>query len=236
MIHNIALALFLFVFSGMLSAQSLILQTTAETLIYKEALAGEEPYISRILVSDRFMRMDYGNDTDSFVLFDRKNKQIFNVVHDDKTILRIRNHPVSVQSPLPLYFSEDEVAQAKPHIFMGKPLTHHRFMSKAKVCRNTLSVEGPMADSVAAMRAFYSVLAGQQALGLANTPKDMLSACNLSLNTFHPVAFLKYGLPVRVWDADGLVRELEDLKPAHPVKPELFDLPKGYEMIEMNSG
>ncbi len=216
-------------------AQSLLLQTVAEELLYKEVYEGEEPYYSRILANADYLRMDYGEDEDDFVLYDRNKKQIFNIVHDSETVLRISNNPVTIDSPMELYFSQSEMKQGKAHTFMGHAVSQHRYMSKATVCRNTVSVNGPMAETLAAMREFYMVLAGQQAQSLASTPKELLSACDLTINTFHPIAFLEHGLPLRVWDANGMVRELVDLKESHPLNPELFDIPKGYRLIEISA-
>jgi hypothetical protein len=53
-------------------------------LRYVDQDPGDPPYLTRILVTPDFMRMDEGNDDGDFVLLDRRQQKVINVLHGNQ--------------------------------------------------------------------------------------------------------------------------------------------------------
>ena len=65
---------------AMLLSRPLAAESTGTVLWYLEQEAGGEPYQVRYIVTDEFLRSDEGDDEGSFVLLDRAQRRIYNVV------------------------------------------------------------------------------------------------------------------------------------------------------------
>ena len=68
---------------------SLAFSERASLLVYKVWEKETPAYITRILVTEKYVRLDDGNDNGDFTLFDRKNKAVYNVSKEDKIVLSI---------------------------------------------------------------------------------------------------------------------------------------------------
>jgi len=68
-------------------------------VIYHDQDPGSEPYVTRILVNERFMRLDDGQDGGDFVLFDRKKGEVVNVLHEMKVLMRVTGKPLPSSRP-----------------------------------------------------------------------------------------------------------------------------------------
>ena len=51
---------------------------------YVDQDPGDPPYLTRILVTPDFMRMDSGEDDGDFVLLDRRQRKVINVMRDNQ--------------------------------------------------------------------------------------------------------------------------------------------------------
>ena len=65
---------------------SLAFSERASLLVYKVWEKETPAYITRILVTEKYVRLDDGNDNGDFTLFDRKNKAVYNVSKEDKIV------------------------------------------------------------------------------------------------------------------------------------------------------
>ena len=70
---------------------------TEVTYMDQEADAGG--YVTRYLVTDRFLRMDYGRDREDFVLLDRREKRAYNVNHERHEVLVFEMSPLTIEKP-----------------------------------------------------------------------------------------------------------------------------------------
>lgn len=201
---------------------------TATMLVYQDAQEGTEPFITRILVTDTHLRMDYGTADGDFVLVDLAENTLSNIVHESRSAMVIDLRPVTEQSPLILKMQVKPGDSTDMPSVAGVNPEHHLLEVNGKVCEQRISLPGLFPEAVRAMRLFKRILAGQQAATLESTPVDMLDACELALLTFHPEAGLKLGLPLRVWDHLGRLRQLIDFKTDVPVDPALFTIPEDY--------
>jgi len=199
-------------------------------LIMVEREAGSESFTSRLFVNEGYLRMSDARSPMDFILFNRKDKIIYNVSQDDKTIMVIRNKAVEIDPPISLdYQEESQLSSAIPRID-GQQATHYRFTANGKHCYDSVVMpEGFMPDVLAALREFRMVLAGEHATTLDRTPKDLLDACDLSLNIFHATQHMDHGLPIREWDRKGYQRFMKDYRMGMMASEDLFDLPKDFK-------
>lgn len=199
-------------------------------LIMMESNAVEPTFTTRIFVNEGYLHMSDSRSPADYMVFNRTEKTIYNVTTDDKTILVIRNKPVDIEPPIKLdYQEESQPSGAIPKID-GNQATHYLFMANGKHCYDAVVMpEGFMPDVVAAMREFREVLAGEHATTVDRTPKELLDACDLSVNIFHATQHLDHGLPIREWDQHGYQRFLKDYRENMQPSEDTFVLPKDFE-------
>ena len=199
-------------------------------LIMVEREAGSESFSSRLFVNEGYLHISDARSPADFILFNRREKTIYNVSHDDKTIMVIRNKAVKIDSPIELdYQEESQPSSAIPKID-GRQATHYRFMANGKHCYDAVVMpEDFMPDVLAAMREFRMVLAGEHATTVDRTPRDLLDACDLSLNIFHATRHMDHGLPIREWDRKGYQRFMRDYRTDLLASEDTFDLPKDFK-------
>ncbi len=215
------------IFAGLFLLVALPAQA-AEMLLYQLIEPGVGASPSRIIVTDKFVRMDDNIDGGDFALFDRKARTLYSVVHEDRSIFTIpARDDDGIQPPLKLQRGEALVPADLPAI-AGRTPKHHRLSVNGAVCHNVIAIDGVMEESVKALREMQAVLAGEQRKALPHTPADMQDPCGMALHAFHPDWALSFGLPVQEWGVDGRGRQLMDFRGDFAVKPELFELPEGY--------
>jgi hypothetical protein len=95
--------------------------------------------------------------------------------------------------------------------------THYRYDADGKHCYDAVAMPAEfLPEVVKAMREFRTTLAGEHASTVGAIPRDMLDACDLSVNIFHATKHLDHGMPIREWDQKGyqrfLVKYKEDLQ------------------------
>jgi len=205
----------------------------AELVLFQDQEPDIQPYLTRVIVTDDFMRIDDGHAASDFVLFDRKQQAVYSVAHDDQAILVVHAKPVTAKSPIALTLDAHRVDHPDAPAIGGKTPVQYDLLVNGKVCSHVVAVPGLLEPTLAAMREFRRALSGQHAENLPKTPVDMLDPCFLADDVFHPGRVLQYGFPLRLWGADGKKRSLMDFKTDFKVDPKLFVLPKGYQHEEI---
>jgi len=199
-----------------------------QLIVYVENEDGVEAYKTRIIVTSKYMRFDEGDDSNTFLLFDRAKKVAYSVNHEMKSTMVVHGKTTIVEPPVELKHSVkivDDVSDA-PKIEGVTPV-HRQHSTNDKVCFDVISVEGVMPAAVEAMKEFHLVLATDSAATFSIIPADMLDPCAISMSTFAPTRQLQHGFPVREWKA-GYVRNLVDYKNNYKVDAALLILPKDY--------
>ena len=206
---------------------------TATLLFFEEQEAGIEPYRTRFIVTERYLRIDDGTDGEDFILLDRLLGRIYNVTPADRSILVIERKPREVASPLKLDLSQTrEPLQHAPRV-AGREAEHHAFHVNGERCYDVVSVPGLMEPVVAAMREYRLVLVSEHKRVLPHIPANVHQACDLAHNIFAPVRHLGFGLPIQEWSPDGYRRSLLDFELGFRAEPALFRLPEGYRRYTM---
>ena len=199
-----------------------------------EAGMEAEPYQTRMLVTKNFLRLDYGDGSEDYVLFDRLKNIIYNINSEDKTAMIIEMTPGKVEPPFELKLSstEMELPTGAPKVAGIKP-QHYRLITNNEYCSDVIVVKGLLDDSVQAMREYNQVLASNNASTLHATPSDMQTPCMLSMNIFHVNQSMEYGFPVQAWDQKGKSRGLINYKEHQKLDISLFRLPEQFQYFSV---
>lgn len=210
------------------------LKVQALSLSYSETEQGIDPYPVRMLITDQFLRLDDGEASEDYLLFNRQEKAIYSVTPEDKSVLKIpfREIKLNKQSG-PLVTAVKNTAGDLPK-FMDKDATHHSLRVGGRQCYDVVAVEGLYPDAVLAMREYLLTLAGEQAVNINKTPVEMREPCMLSNLVFSPLKHLDYGFPLREWDYRGYIRELKDIE-SITVSSTLFEINPDFQVLTMNS-
>ena len=197
-------------------------------LTYVEEEPGIEPYVNRVLITPDFLRMDDGDDQADFTLFDRREKVIYSVSHDDRTALVLREQTFDIKSPVKLKLDEQQVDMADAPLIEGQIPLHYRLLVNDQLCRDTIVVPDLHTEAIQAMREFRQVLASVHKVNVPKTPDDMQDPCFLADDVFWHNRSLKYGFPIKEWTPTGFSRSLLDYKYNVPTGEGVFRIPAGY--------
>ncbi len=206
--------------------------TPAAVLYFVEREPGGEPYRTRMIVTAGFLRMDEGQDSQDFLLFDRADGSIYSVSSADRQVLVIRPRPVELKPPEKFTHRVVADTAAYPAV-AGRKVTHYELLTNEKRCYDLYAAEGLLPGAVVALREYRLILAGQQALTAAVTPPEMQSPCDLANNVFLPVRYLEHGFPVRLADMTGRTMELVDYKTDFRATADMLRLPAEYKRVAL---
>ena len=195
-------------------------------LRYVDQDPGDPSYLTRILVTPDFLRMDDGNDGGDFVLLDRRQRQVTNVTRDNK---------------LAMVFSAGTLP-SKPAGWKPRLDTHpaapgtQRFslVLKDVVCSEGVAARSAAPDAARAMAELKSVLAAMQYRVWAGAPRELQHDCDLANLVWESGATLELGLPLEEREYTGRTRQLES-ESKQPMQPELFRVPDGMTAINAPS-
>ncbi len=199
-----------------------------QLIVYVENEEGVQAYKTRIIVTPKFMRFDEGDDSNTFLLFDRTKKIAYSVNHEMKSTMVVHGKEADVAAPIELNHSVkivDDVSDA-PKIEDAK-VVHRQHSTNGQVCFDVISAEGLMPAAVEAMIEFHKVLATDSASTFNIMPADMHDPCAISMSTFAPTRHLEHGFPVQEWKP-GYARSLVDYQSDYQADASLFVLPKDY--------
>lgn len=199
-------------------------------LLYIETEAGsDQSYTARMFVNANYLHMADSRAPMDYILFDRKAKVIYSVNADDQTVFEIHAKSLDIEPPIRIdYVEESQPSSAIPKI-QGRHATHYRYTVNGERCYDAVVTPPSFLPEVReALMEFRAILAAEHASTLANTPRDMLDACDLAVNVFNANRHYSHGLPIREWGADGYQRFLKDYQGKFTVLQKVLSLPEGY--------
>ncbi|NIP71890.1 MAG: hypothetical protein GWO16_02115 [Gammaproteobacteria bacterium] len=205
-------------------------------LLFQETEPGLEPYATRMLINDAYVRMDDGNAASDYVLFDRDDETVYSVSHANRSILVIHSKPVLGESPIPLEMDARRSKHPNAPPVAGHQPVQYTLLVNGQSCSQVMVVPGMLQEGIMALREFRRVLAGQHAENLPKTPEEMLDPCFVAYHVFAPVQHLQYGFPIQQWDSQGVGRSLVDYDEAFKTDSELFVLPESYPRMGVGLG
>lgn len=202
------------------------LRQTMIALRYVDQDPGDPPYLTRILVTPDFMRMDDGNDDGDFVLLDRRQRQVTNITRANKLAM------VFTPGTLP-----PKPAGWKPRLAVhpAAPGTQRfSLVLKDVVCSEGVAARAAAPDAARAMAELKSVLAAMQYRVWKASPRELQHDCDLANQVWASGATLELGLPLEEREFTGRTRQLES-ESKQPLQPELFRVPDGMTAIKAPS-
>jgi len=205
--------------------------TDVSIVLYEEQEAGIEPYPVRILVSPDYVRFDDGYDESDFVLLNRGSRALFSVVHENRSVLIIRNHPFSGSLPPDITLTEDHIEGNDAPTIAGKQPVHIKYLANGTPCYQAISVSGLLEEAVAGLAEYATALGERQLVNMQSMPETMQTPCFLSRFGYAPERHYNHGLPVQVWDESGFYRSLADFHEHETLAAVLFEVPDSYEKL-----
>ena len=205
---------------------------TATVLRFIELEGGVTPVNTRMLVSAEMLRIDDGEQSDGYILFDRRTRTIYSVSHASRSVFVVKPKSVTLTAPSP--FVHRVVAESsKLPAIAGHPIVQAVHITNGKVCAEVFAAKGLLPDAVAALRAYAEAQAGEQAESEVAKPADLQSDCDLAEHVFTPGRHLDHGFPVRLnRPASGHTRQLGDYREGVPVSPSQFEVPAAYRKFQ----
>jgi len=210
--------------------KALAVETEVTVLMFSEQDSQDEPaYISRMLLTRDFLRLDDGDDHGNFALFDRKAGSIYSVNNDNQRTLVIPLLPVLAVPPKPLRHDIEELDAGGVPDVDGRKVSRYYMFTNGTRCMEVFAVPGYYDDATNALAAFARTLAGQHAKTIDAMPDFKDIDCDLANNVFEPDRYLSKGFPVRQKDYTGRKRSLVSIKEKVIIDSSMFELPEGYD-------
>lgn len=209
-------------------------KSTTAMLLYNVIEPGIDPYQSRVIVTDDFIRLDENYDGNDFVLVDRKKEVVYSVSSDNDAILVVNRQPVDMPAPMELKLSVDRKQDASAPQVDGKDIAHYIFKVNGEACNDAMIAEGLLTNVTKALSEYRHILAGQHASTLQTVPADVRNACDMASHIFHPARHLEYGVPVQESDYSGYKRSLIDFDDDWTADPKLFVLPAEFSRFSID--
>ncbi len=201
---------------------------TGYLLSFMEKEAGSAFSPTRLIVNDKFVRIDAGADSDDFILLDRAARTIYSVTRRDGTILVIAPQLVTLAAPQKFEHRIEKLPSDDAPAVGGRPVTRYRLFTNDAMCYEIFAAAGLLEEPRKALGEFNTVLAGEQAAALRLVPGEQQSACDLANNVFLPNRQIEFGFPIRQQDMNGRVRELVNFQENYTPDPKLFELPASF--------
>jgi len=211
-------------------------QVRVTILEFNEVEEGLEPYLTRMMVGERYIRIDDGDHSDGYVLFDRLKKRIFSVVDETESILVVDPvHPLQAMPDDLQIRPELQEMDEVPTIAGIKP-SYYQFHANGTLCYHLVAADGFMPEVTKALQDYQLILAAQQQETLISTPKELQTPCFLANYIYAPTIYISKGFPLEQWDEAGYHRSLSNIIEDVSISQALFALPDSYEYFSIGSG
>lgn len=198
-------------------------------VLFEQGEAGIESYVSRLLASEQFLRFDDGADDGDFVLFDRRNREVHNFNHEDRSHIVIKPQTQNEITFEMDYRVEKKSLTDAPKI-TGEIPVEHRFYADDRLCRTSINVQGLLPDLRRAMIDFETVIAAQGHQTLDRLPAAMKTGCFMANNYLKVSNYLEPGFPILLNDDQGRYKRLLSFETIE--KPlQLFQQPPDYRVF-----
>lgn len=205
----------------------------ATLLEFSEHDNGDAPDVTRMLVTDKYLRIDSGQGEDGFIVLDRAARTIYSVAYADKSVLVIASRKIDLAPPEPFEHTVDRDHEVYPEV-AGRPVRRYLFYTNQQRCLEVFAADGLLPEALTALREYQEVLAGEQAFTAARRPKEFQTDCALADDVFVPARQLTFGFPVKRIGPAGRTRDLTDYRTGVGVEPSLFELPAGYRRYSLH--
>jgi len=199
-------------------------------LVFQETEPGGNSYPVRMLITDRYLRIEDGDGKSGFILFDRGARKIYSVNTDAGSTMILEGAPVKNTPPKKFEHRVETLPESLPDVG-GHSVVHHRLLTNNEKCFDVYAAKGLLPQAVQALREYHQALAAEQAALQSAVPAEFQSVCDLADYVFVPARYLDQGFPVRQVNRAGVMRQLVDFKVGVPVDEKLLQLPTGFSEV-----
>jgi len=209
------------------------------TALYFVENDGTEPATPvRMIVSRKFLRIDGGERSRDFLLYDRAARTTYDVSAADRLILVIEPRAAPAGAPPKLTHRIKRDTATFPAVG-GRSVVHYSLLTNGRLCYDLYAADGLLPDAVAALREYREALAGEQRSAIGFTPNAAKTPCDLANHVYAPARHLTYGFPVRLVEPDPRdpkrrrITELTDYRTDVEMAPALFQLPESFRRMTL---
>ena len=189
---------------------------------YLEKNPGDAPFVTRILVTPQYLRMDSGAAEDDFVLLDRQQRQLFNVLRGSNIAMLFK--PGTLPPKPARWAVLNTVEPSAPGT------QRYALQVNGTVCAQGRVAKGAHPDAARAMAEMKTVLAATQYGVWQASPAEMQHDCDLANLVWEFGTALELGLPLEEEEFTGRRRELA-FEGRVSLQPALFKLPDGMPVM-----
>lgn len=209
--------------------QKPVSETGATLLNFVEHERGVDPYPTRLIVTEKFLRFDDGEGSADFVLLDRDKDVIYSVNSEEQTVMAVHEKQIDIQPPFELELTHKQLSDLDkaPEIEGNQP-RHYQFSANGEKCYEVIAVQGLLPEVVTALQEFTDLLASDSKVTFNSLPADLHKPCDISMNTFAAGRHLAFGFPIQEWSVNGSGRALVDYQLNYQPDESLFTLPADY--------
>ena len=209
-------------------------------LSYIEREPGTDEYEVTMLVSARYIRIDEEGESSGFIVYDDKDKVIYSVSHQDKSILVIKEHVFSI-ADLPVKPTIEYLQLADAPMVSGKNIFNYRVYIDEKnsegededTCLEVQLVENLLPEVREILQNYQKVVSGQQVKMVDNKITDIQTACYYIDQIYNTGAYFEKGLPVQEWHSNERSKILTGYEKVS-VDLKKFKIPKKYRQFSID--
>ncbi len=229
--QNRLLKLFVRVLIGASMCSAALAQNLATMVWYSEQEPGIKPHRVRYIVTPEYLRSDDGQSGNDFLLFDRRQRKIYSVAADNRTVLEVDGNGKAPLKPDDLPIAVRVRVDPKAPMIDGKPTLEVQLVAADQDCHSAMVVANFLEPVRAALQEYSQALAVQQARTLDHTPSALQTPCFLARYLYAGDFALAKGLILADWNNAGERRELTGYETDVPVADTLFVVPVDFRRI-----
>lgn len=208
-------------------------------LAYIEREPGTDEYEVTMLVSERYIRIDETGEESGFIIYDDKEKVIYSVAHQDRSILVIKQHEFS-EGASPVKADVEYLQLADAPSVSGKNIYNYRVFVKSgtgvvddeETCTEMQLVEDLLPEVRKILQNYQKVVSGQQVKMVDNKITEMQTSCFYVDQIYNSGAYYEKGLPIQEWHSNDRSKMLTTYNKIS-VGTDKFKIPENYRKFSI---
>lgn len=207
-------------------------------LFFKEEEPGIDPYLTRMSVTDKYLRIDDLSESEQsgYMLFDVDAQIIYSVGHANQSVLVIKPYTFEVPKISDKLIVEDVLLKDAPKI-SGKAVRSYRVELRDKhmseLCTSVQYVPGLLPEIGKVLQHWQRVVSGNQVKTLDHTPLEFQTPCMLSDQVYNTGDYYAKGLVIQEWHSNNKSRLLQDYS-RKTFDERFFTVPEDYRQFSLD--
>lgn len=195
-------------------------------ILYDDREVDGTTYPSRVLILGERLRMDFGQDDDDFILYDRPARKVWLVARKERRITEIAAAPNRIRPPKGWRAQVDSLPSDGQRV--GQARLNDKLCAEFK--------NAPLLPEAARLMADYRrALAGNQAAAWRATPVALRDGCAWVMDIQEAGVEYRHGLLLALRHANGRSRVYRG-HASRDLPAGLFDLPANHVRVRVGAG